>query len=110
VNGGASGRSGVIGVGRLVRGATPNGLFDMSGNVAEWTMTAVSGVGVDVTRFRPGQRSSMLLPMVIRGGSFYDGPSLLTTGARAVADVNTAYDFVGFRVVIVQRISRANGN
>jgi len=99
VNGGTRTRSMVMGVGRQPRGATPSGIFDMSGNVAEWTSSTPDPTADEET--------ARLTYRVVRGGSYYDGPSLMTTTARTVANGSSRYDFVGFRIVYTTRGARS---
>jgi len=63
------------------------GLYDMHGNVAEWTSSPVEGKSRDLR--------------VIRGGSWYNLPKLATAGHRMwYPKWQPVYD-VGFRVVMV---------
>ena len=63
------------------------GLYDMHGNVAEWTSSSVAGGQGDLR--------------IIRGGSWYNLPKLATAGHRmSYPKWQPVYD-VGFRVVMV---------
>ncbi|MGJ8724139.1 MAG: formylglycine-generating enzyme family protein [Roseibacillus sp.] len=100
----------------------PWGLFDMHGNVAEWTIDAhhpdhLSKLKDGTTNpwFFPTKR----YPRVIRGGSWDDDPDMLRSDARLASDKNlkiqdpqtpnsiwyhTNAQHVGFRVVRPQTI------
>lgn len=76
--------------------ASPTGLYDMSGNVAEWchdrqrTYTA-EAVGNPLGGDTTGAR-------VVRGGSWQDDASACRTDIRATAFANTTNARIGFRV------------
>lgn len=95
----------------------PWGLFDMHGNVAEWT---IDGYDADTYAQRkagavaPMSRPSELYPRSVRGGSYNDEPEQLRSAARRGSQErwkmrdpqfpksewwNTDAPFVGFRVV-----------
>ncbi len=61
-------------VGLFPAGATPDGIHDMAGNVAEWTFGAS-----------------------VRGGSWCDSETLLRSARRSAADPTHRHDSVGFR-------------
>ena len=71
-------------VGRYPDGATPEGLYDMAGNVWEW-MENWYDIDKDVK--------------ASRGGSWYYGPVDLRCSARGNRYPNGNYAFIGFRVV-----------
>jgi len=73
-------------------------VFDLAGNVAEWTRSRYAAYPNDDRSGEFDERTAG--QMVVRGGSFYDGASLLRRTARRVADGTRPYDFIGFRVVI----------
>ena len=69
--------------------ANPWGLFDMHGNVAEWT-ASVYGTGADKAHVK----------RVIRGGSWSDRPRWAEAGSRwGYREFQKVYN-VGFRVVV----------
>ena len=70
-------RSGPAPVGTFLRGATPEGLQDMSGNVWEWTSSPMRSY--DESKPLP---DSMSRYRVIRGGAFDTSDSLATTWMR----------------------------
>jgi formylglycine-generating enzyme required for sulfatase activity len=94
-----SGRLGPVRVGEFGAGATQANVNDLIGNVAEWTRSEYRPYP-----YEPGDgredTTAVAKSRVIRGGSFYDGPSLLRITSRRAADPALGYDFVGFRVAI----------
>jgi len=87
-------------VGFRAAGATPEGVLDLAGNVAEWTADrpGVGGrpsVGTTVTRDPEGGRGGTM--RVVRGGSFRSGPRELESAAsEAVHEAEARVD-LGFR-------------
>ena len=83
------------------------GLYDMSGNVAEWTSTAWSEAGVLATSdINPDYQYNaakedpyMLKRKVIRGGSWKDAKHFVRGDARTWEYQNEHRSFVGFRCV-----------
>ncbi|MCW5962890.1 MAG: SUMF1/EgtB/PvdO family nonheme iron enzyme [Bryobacterales bacterium] len=67
----------------------PWGLYDMHGNVMEWTLDAHStdfyGEG-GALAMNPWNRGAEPYPHVARGGGWMDGPALLRCGARMPSD------------------------
>ena len=88
-------RGAVTPVGSFPRGATPEGLHDMSGNVWEWTSSPL--------RAYPGAAplsDSMELFRVIRGGAFDTSDSLATAWMRGYFKLSTTAENLprtGFR-------------
>lgn len=91
------------------------GLYDMHGNVAEWTLDAYTsdGYGSD-SQQNPWNKATELYPRTLRGGSWYDDPQNLTSTARMASTKewkridpqlpkslwwHTNAPFIGFRVV-----------
>ncbi len=84
-------------VGRGPLGATPEGVHDLAGNVSEW----VRDWYARDTYVRP-LRSDPLGPeyglvRVIRGGSYYDGASVLRSAYRYGLNPTSSFSTVGFR-------------
>jgi serine/threonine-protein kinase len=63
---------------------TPEGVFDLGGNVREW----VSGV------------SALATQRVLRGASFYDGAEKLRADYREVVPSTTSHPTIGFRCAL----------
>ena len=91
----------------------PWGLYDMHGNVAEWTADQLLSYAEAPTE-NPYVKPTQLYPRSVRGGSFLDDPSALRTAKRMASHpdwkiqdpqipksiwYHTDADFVGFRVV-----------
>lgn len=77
-------------VGSYPDGASPFKVFDMAGNVAEWT----------ATEYRPYPGSTAKPDngnMIIRGGSFQNLPSQQTTTDRRFNLPARTFDYIGFR-------------
>ncbi len=87
----------------------PNGfgLYDMSGNVAEWTSTAYNESGYDFVHDMNPDYSYNALPgdppalkrKVIRGGSWKDIYLFLQCGTRSYEYQDTTKSYIGFRCV-----------
>ncbi len=92
------------------------GLFDMHGNVAEWTLDqyVAEGYGGAVAVTDPWVKATTPYPQVVRGGSWQDDPELLRSAARRGSDpswkmqdpqlpksiwYHTDAQFLGFRVI-----------
>lgn len=80
-------------------GATPEGVQDLAGNASEW----VRDWYAKNTYARPF-RSDPVGPdngivRVVRGGSYYDGPSVLRASYRYGLNPSSSFSTVGFRCV-----------
>ncbi len=88
-------------VGRLA----PNGLgfVDMLGNVAEWTADAYreDAYGRLPERVVAGRRERLGTTLVLRGGSWYDGPRRARASARSFAALDYHGSHVGLRVLLL---------
>lgn len=78
---------------RAVKGKSPNafGLYDMLGNVAEWTAST----------WWTGPQANLISnnPYVIRGGSFYDSPQTLRVSYRNNGQRYQRTRYTGFRCI-----------
>ena len=87
--------------------ANSNGLFDMAGNVAEWTSTVYTESGVlsmsDVNPelyYRAAKEDPYALKKKsVRGGSWKDPESFIKSAWRSYEYQNVGRSFVGFRCV-----------
>ena len=78
------------------------GLYDMAGNVAEWTSTSYSESG-------PSQMSDMK-KKVVRGGSWKDVAQFIRSDMRTFEYQNETRSYIGFRCARTQiGFSRAKG-
>jgi len=79
---------------------TPNawGLYDMHGNVFEWTLTTYKPYPYDVADGRDS--GDLEGRKVVRGGSFYDRPKRARSAFRLGYPVWQKVYSVGFRVVM----------
>jgi gliding motility-associated lipoprotein GldK len=84
-----------------------NGLFDMAGNVAEWTSTAYFGTSGAVTadinpsfeyNAKAGDPATMKRK-VVKGGSWKDIPYYLQSGSRTYEYQYESRPYIGFRCV-----------
>ena len=90
-----------------IYGANSNGLFDMAGNVAEWTNTVYTEAGVvSMADLNPELRYNaakedpyMLKRKSVRGGSWKDPLSFIRSAWRTWEYQNQPRSFVGFRCV-----------
>jgi formylglycine-generating enzyme required for sulfatase activity len=76
----------------------PYGLFDMSGNVWEWTSSPNQPYPYDPADDRANLDQDAL--WVMRGGHYGDGPRNVRTTTRGAADPGARRAFIGFRVVV----------
>ncbi len=83
------------------------GLFDMAGNVAEWTESAyiasalaiVNELNPSFTYDAKNDDSQMMKRKVIKGGSWKDVGSFLQCGMRNAEQQDATYPYLGFRCV-----------
>ena len=87
--------------------ANSNGLYDMAGNVAEWTSTVYTEAGVDAMNDLNPELSynaakedpSRLKKKVVRGGSWKDPESYIRSAWRTWEYQNQPRSYIGFRCV-----------
>jgi gliding motility-associated lipoprotein GldK len=85
----------------------PYGLYDMAGNVAEWTNTAfyegaydiVSDLNPDLQYNAKPDDPPIMKRKVIRGGSWKDMAYFIRTSTRSYEYQDTAKSYIGFRCV-----------
>ncbi len=87
-----------------------NGLYDMAGNVAEWTSTAYTSQGVlGMNDMNPefqynaaAEDPYRMKRKVVRGGSWKDGARFIRADMRGYEYQNEQRSFIGFRCVRTQ--------
>ena len=87
-----------------------NGLYDMAGNVAEWTSTAYTESGVlqasdinpDIQYNAAPDDPYAMKKKVVRGGSWKDVNAFIRSDARTAEYQNEQRSYVGFRCVRTQ--------
>ena len=90
-----------------IYGANSNGLFDMAGNVAEWTSTVYTEAGVEAMNdFNPSLQYNAakedpyrLKKKSVRGGSWKDPESFIRSAWRTWEYQNQPRCYIGFRCV-----------
>jgi formylglycine-generating enzyme required for sulfatase activity len=83
-----------------VDGFTPNpwGLFQVHGNVSEWTEDCYEPNYKNTPIDGSSQQTSNCTSHVLRGGSWDDGPSWLRSSSRGGTHADARQDTIGFRV------------
>ena len=76
----------------------PFGLYDMAGNVWEWTRSPYQPYPYDPTDDTEGLENEAL--WVMRGGSFADPERFVRAANRGGADPGARRAFIGFRIAI----------
>ncbi len=89
---------------------TPNafGLYNMAGNVSEWTLDAFSPSASEfVNDLNPAllydasdKDGPLMRRKVVRGGSWKDSGDMLNTDTRSYEDQDAAHSYIGFRCVM----------
>ena len=90
-----------------IYGANSNGLYDMAGNVAEWTSTVFTESGVDAMadlnpqlKYNAAQEDPYVLKRKsVRGGSWKDPISMVRSAWRSWEYQNQPRSYIGFRCV-----------
>ena len=80
----------------------PNGynLYNMSGNVAEWTDSSYDAAAYEfVSSMNPNVSDTKNMRKVVRGGSWKDVSYFLQVGTRDFEYADSARSFIGFRTV-----------
>jgi gliding motility-associated lipoprotein GldK len=97
-----------------IYGANSNGLFDMAGNVAEWTNTVYTEAGVaamadinpELTYNAAKEDPYVLKRKSVRGGSWKDPISFVRSAWRSWEYQNQPRSFIGFRCVRSKAITK----
>lgn len=76
--------------------AGPFGIYDMKGNVAEWTLTSREEI-MNAEMKKEKEKTSF----VAKGGGWNSTPFYLQAGACQFFDADAAHSFVGFRYIVV---------
>jgi formylglycine-generating enzyme required for sulfatase activity len=97
-----------------IYGANSNGLFDMAGNVAEWTNTvytesgvaAMSDLNPELTYNAAKEDPYMLKRKSVRGGSWKDPISFVRSAWRTWEYQNQPHSYIGFRCVRSKAVTK----
>ncbi len=87
-----------LAVGCFPRGATPEGVLDLAGNVWEWTRSEYRNYPYDPHDGREDPASPTQKRFTLRGGSWYDHPIGLRTAYRFHSSPDTLGGDVGLRL------------
>jgi formylglycine-generating enzyme required for sulfatase activity len=90
--------AGTTPVGTFACPECPYPLFDMSGNVWEWTRSPYQPYPYDPADDRSNLEADAL--WVMRGGHFGDPPRLIRSATRGAADPGARRAFIGMRTAI----------
>lgn len=86
-------------------------LYNMSGNVAEWTDSSYDAAAYDyVSTMNPNVPDAKNQRKVVRGGSWKDVSYYLQVGTRNFEYADTARSYIGFRTVQDYMGAQATGN
>jgi formylglycine-generating enzyme required for sulfatase activity len=84
-------------VGSFGSGASPEGIYDLAGNVAEWVSDRYLAPYDISQKVDPLGPSDNRLPRVVRGGSFESGAAWLRGAARVPVAEDSQAPTIGFR-------------
>lgn len=76
------------------------GLYDMSGNVAEWCSSVFAAYPYDPDGGREAREADANFPRVVRGGHFQSETKHIRCASRAGTNINNKWPAIGFRVVV----------
>lgn len=82
----------------------PSGIFDLSGNVFEWTRSIYQPYPYELSKARENIEANEKLPRVLRGGSFETDRWHCRCSKRLAELPNIGIRSYGFRVVVTQNI------
>ncbi len=85
-----SGHDSLTGVTQYVRGASPYGVMDMSGNAREWCLSSVSNGRTELVSSEE---------RIVRNGSFRNSSGSVNCSYRSYLDPDETSDDLGFRIV-----------
>jgi len=100
--------TGTTPVGQFPCPECPFDLFDMSGNVWEWTRSPLQPYPYDPADARANLDADAL--WVMRGGHYGDGARLVRAATRGAAEPGARRAFIGFRVVLSRTTAVAGGS
>ena len=101
-----------------IYGANSNGLYDMAGNVAEWTSTVFTESGVDAMadlnpqlKYNAAKEDPYVLKRKsVRGGSWKDPLSMIRSAWRAWEYQNQPRSYIGFRCVRSKAVTTSSNS
>lgn len=91
-------------VGSFGSGASPEGIFDLAGNVAEWVADRYLAPYDISQKVDPQGPNDSRLPRVVRGGSFESGAAWLRSAARVPVSEERRAPTIGFRCARSDRV------
>jgi len=86
-------------VGSYLSGASPYGVLDMAGNVAEWTQDWYNANYYQDSPVLNPQGAQKGKERVLRGGAYCFSDNDIRSARRAYSEPNVRFDIVGFRCV-----------
>jgi formylglycine-generating enzyme required for sulfatase activity len=90
--------NGTTAVGCFARGATPEGVYDMTGNVWEWTRSEYRPYPYDPNDGREDGQEPARKYFTLRGGGWYDQSIGLRASSRNIRTPDDHYSNVGLRL------------